>query len=926
MNALGNTAATAAAPLFALAVRHHRAGRIVEAMRAYGEVLAADPRHTGALSNLGVGLASLGRTDDAVSCYEAVLAITPEDADVLTNLGNLYQSSGNAARAEQCYRRALDLAPAAATRLNYVELLAAQDRLEDACEQARIAIAAAPELTAAQARLGTLLLARGLFPEASDVLQAAVARAPHDMVALLALGDVRRAVGDLNGAELWYRAASDLAEAGARPWMRLGALYQAAGRIDDAVAAYQAAAGTDPGPEAAMALGAVLHAAARHAEAATVFAAAADRHPGIGEPLANFGLTLLAQGEFQRAHTVLNDAATRFPHLVAVHDGLATVLLRQGRYDEAVASARRSLALVPDSADALSRLALALLVQPKSPAGEALVLADRALTIAPRFLLARWARSQALAQLGRTEEGLAAAQEVLASAEANDIATLLAVAGVFEACGRRDEALKVYESILRLDGKNDFARAKVLEIKLVLCDWRDYGALVAETLDSVRAAVEVGGPLPIVLQDLHNLPTPPALLAAAARRRAQLIEAEVSDARTRVQFDFGDRLARWRNGERRKLRVGYAVPFTHFSSFPKLHQAVVARHDRGRYELFGYSVRPSNGTEFDRAYRASFDVFRDIPGGAHDVAAQQIFDDQVDVLIDVTGHTAIHCQHVMAMRPAPVQAETFASSFTTGAAYINFLLSDRIFLRPQFAQYCTERLVFLPDSMMLGVAAGGSERVFTRAELGLPDDAFVLCNFNQPFKFDPSVFAAWMRILSRLPHAVLWLGAWDPITRRNLHAEAERQGVGPSRVVFSEIALQGDHLARLGHADLMVDNRFHGGGVTTTDGLSAGVPLLTCPGEVPAASTGASLAHAFGMPEFIVADMQAYEERAVALGSDPVAYGALRARTAEKFKTAPLFDVARYTAHLERAIDLMWESTVTGTTGPIDVPALQKGQ
>ncbi len=931
-----------ATALFASAVRLHRAGKVAEALEAYRGVLEIVPRHTGALSNMGVALAALGRAEDAAHCYHLVLEVTPGDADVLCNLGNLMGAKGDLKRAEGYYRRALEAKPGLlAAAANLGEILAGQGIYPEAIRHYTTVVAAVPQHIDARVRLATLQHANNELVAAATTLATALAMSPQHEGALLAFGDVCKEQGDVVAAERSYRAATSVAPDSARGWQRLGGLL-AAMRPADAIDAYAKAYVLDPrdaeslraygqrkhaqgdaaeaeralkeslaiepAPESAMALGVIYHDAGRFLEAFTVFEKCARRNPDLGPPLVNAGLSLLQVGEVDRARSLLAEAVRKFPNLKEAHDGLGSAYLRQGRLAEALREHRESLALNPASPEAMARLALTILVQPQHDDSEALALAEAALAMAPNLVTAHWARTQALIYSGRVEDGLVAVEKTLALSSPKDIGTLVAMAGAFESANRRDDAARLYRAILSIDPQHDFARAKVVETKLTTCDWTDYDAFVADQIATVERAVADSGPINVTIQDLHNLPVPPAQ-----------VEHEAMPARRRLNFSFESRLARWRNGERWRLRVGYAVPFTHFASFPKLHQAILSHHDRDRFEVFGYAVQPSTGTEFDRTYRTTFEHFRDIPAAAPDVAGKLIHDDQIDVLIDVTGHTAINCQSVMAVRPAPVQVELFASSYTTGANYIDFLVTDAVWMRPEFAQHCTERLVYMPDSMMVAAPAQMAGYLPTRAELGLPQDGFVLCNFNQPFKFDPSIFALWMRILRRLPKSVLWLGAWDETTRRNLRAIAEQNGVAPDRIVFSAIVSQGEHLSRLRQADLMVDNRYHGGGVTSTDGLAVGVPLLTRPGDVPAASTGASLAMAMGVPEMAVTTLQEYEDRAVQLGTDRAAYAALRSKVAAA-RTSALFDLPRYTAHLETAIEMMWTSAVTGTTGNLTVP------
>jgi predicted O-linked N-acetylglucosamine transferase (SPINDLY family) len=267
----------------------------------------------------------------------------------------------------------------------------------------------------------------------------------------------------------------------------------------------------------------------------------------------------------------------------------------------------------------------------------------------------------------------------------------------------------------------------------------------------------------------------------------------------------------------------------------------------------------------------------------------------------------------------------FGFSFTCGGEYMDYLLTDHAWMPKRLANLCIEDLVYLPDSMMIGNRMPVSDQTFTRADMGLPDDGFVLCNFNQTFKIEPSIFSVWMNMLRRIPDSVLWLGGWDETAVQNLRREAEARGVAGQRLIFADVLSHPEHLSRLSLADLAVDNRYHGGGATSIDALWAGVPLLTCQGETPASGNGKSLALAIGVGEMVVDSMAEYEETGVALARDSQRYQALRRKVENNRHGSALFNPALYARHLEMAIELMWERTVAGMSGDIEVPRYAGG-
>jgi len=202
-----------------------------------------------------------------------------------------------------------------------------------------------------------------------------------------------------------------------------------------------------------------------------------------------------------------------------------------------------------------------------------------------------------------------------------------------------------------------------------------------------------------------------------------------------------------------------------------------------------------------------------------------------------------------------------------------------------------------------------------RAALGLPENDFVFCNFNQGYKITPDVFAAWMRILKAVDGSVLWLlklrNAGPPF-QTNLLRQAERHGVAPERLVFAPSLPLDQHLARLKQADLFLDSLPYNAHTTASDALWAGLPLLTLLGTSFPGRVAASLLHAVGMPEMIVHTMADYEATAIHLATDIEALNALRQKLAGNRLTTPLFDTDLFRKDLESAYLTMWRAWTNG--------------
>jgi predicted O-linked N-acetylglucosamine transferase (SPINDLY family) len=192
-----------------------------------------------------------------------------------------------------------------------------------------------------------------------------------------------------------------------------------------------------------------------------------------------------------------------------------------------------------------------------------------------------------------------------------------------------------------------------------------------------------------------------------------------------------------------------------------------------------------------------------------------------------------------------------------------------------------------------------------RRALGLPEEGFVYCCFNQTYKILPEVFAVWTRLLAGVPGSVLWLIEWNPWAVRNLRREAAARGVDPSRLIFAPSVPLTEHLGRLAAADLFLDTLPCNAHTSASDALWAGLPLLTCSGQTFASRVAGSLLGAVGLPELITHSMADYETLGLRLARVPGELAALRDRLSRNRKTAPLFDTPRYVRNLETAYEEM---------------------
>ncbi|MEQ1854481.1 MAG: acetylglucosamine transferase, partial [Chthoniobacteraceae bacterium] len=363
----------------------------------------------------------------------------------------------------------------------------------------------------------------------------------------------------------------------------------------------------------------------------------------------------------------------------------------------------------------------------------------------------------------------------------------------------------------------------------------------------------------------------------------------------------------------REIRLAYLSSDFREHAVGSAIAELIERHDKTKFHTIGISYRAAPESDLQARLRRNFGTFIDVQGMSDFEVATLLREREVDVAVDLNGHTNGGRPGIFALRPAPVQVNYLGFSGTTGADYMDYVLADRIVIPEEHESYYSEKIVRLPDAYLpLDSTRTFAARAPTRAEMGLPEAGFVFCAFNTSFKISPDVFSIWMRLLGKVQGSVLWLNASNAPAPRNLRGEAKRRGIAPERLVFASKMRLDEHLARHQQADLFLDTLPYNAHTTASDALWAGLPVLTCMGSTFAGRVAASLLHTVGLPELVTHSPEEYEQRALELATMPTLLAGVRTKLARNRTSHALFDTDRFRRHVESAYVTMWEKQQRG--------------
>lgn len=677
------------------------------------------------------------------------------------------------------------------------------------------------------------------------------------------------------------RAAAALLEAhlglqytDARGWFLLAACRHELNDLDGAETAFVRSLALDPADdEAHLAYVSVLRAAGKARAALAAAQKAAMRFPGDARFQYATALSLEDLGESEQALAQYDSALAVDPELEDVLHNRGLLLARLGRMVEAEADHRRAIAAHPVSARAHSALADVLLAQDRY--SEAIESAQRAIEISPQAMHGALIAGLACAML----EQFAESEAWLQRARAMDSVRFDRLLAERLAGGNVERDLDP-RAIRLIRGFN----------RLESCDWRDYEHYVALFNKLIASGIRDGKPIaspPLVFRSLA-IPMLP-------EHRRQLADS--------VARHFVAAARPWRRSATHdgRIRLGYVSP--DFGTHPTgiLSAPLFSLHDRSRFDVHAFSLSPDDGSEWRRRVERDADCFHQMHGLPFLEVQRRVRDAGIDLLVDLAGHTTGALPELFGERAAPIQASYLGFPGTSGAGFVDYLICDTTCVPPDEESAYGESLVRLPDTFWIYELGAPPRTIPNRSNVALPDDAFVYYAHHPGQKITPGVFSIWMKILTAIPHGVLWLLDDHPDMTINLRREAKVRGVSPNRLVFAPRVSHAEYRARIALADLALDTPIYNGGATTLDALACGVPVLSCPGTGFAGRMAASALHAAGLGELIMADLESYTAKAISLAREMDGVASVRQRVQNARRDSKLFDVGGRVRQLEAA-------------------------
>jgi predicted O-linked N-acetylglucosamine transferase (SPINDLY family) len=360
------------------------------------------------------------------------------------------------------------------------------------------------------------------------------------------------------------------------------------------------------------------------------------------------------------------------------------------------------------------------------------------------------------------------------------------------------------------------------------------------------------------------------------------------------------------------LKIGYLSHCFTRHSVGWLARWIFQHHDRDRFQIYGYFINYRQGNEplqewyvnqVDQVYKGRTDGLE---------IAEKIYQDEIDILIDLDSITLDITCEIMALKPAPIQV-TWLGWDASGVPSIDYFIADPYVLPESAQEYYTEKIWRLPETY---IAVDGFEvgvPTLRRDQLGISSDAVVYVSAQRGYKRHPNTARLQMQILKQVPNSYFLIkGLADQESIKSFFTQiAEEERVDCDRLRFlPDAPSEAVHRANLGIADVVLDTYPYNGATTTLETLWMGIPLVTRVGEQFAARNSYTMMINAGVTEGIAWTDEEYVEWGVRLGKDPALRQKIAWQLRQSRQTAPLWNAKQFTREMENAYEEMWQRYV----------------
>ena len=614
--------------------------------------------------------------------------------------------------------------------------------------------------------------------------------------------------------------------------------------------------------------------------------------PNEPEVLHLLGTVTRQLGKNEAAVEFIQKAVTIKPDFADAHFNLGNIFSDLGKFDKAIESYQNVIAATPKDAEAFYSLGNAQ--RDFGKLDRAVDSYQSAISINPQNAEVHYNLGNALVELGMLDEAVVSYQNAI-NRKPDFVTPYHNIGKTFQKMGRLDEAVASYRKAINRE-------PNYAEPHHDLGDVLKVQGHISEAISSYHSALAIKPNLTSAHSDLlltqnYN----PDFSASDKLEEARRYDAMLGSKMTAISGHPNVR------DPKRRLKIGFVSGDFRRHSVSHFLLNILPRINADDFELFAYYSHNIED-EITVQLRKSFSVWREVMGNSIDKVTKFIVEDEIDILIDLSGHSANTYLPLFSKKPAPVQVTWLGYSGTTGVGAIDYILCDRWVIPTDEEEFYTEEPWRLPDGYLC----------FSPPEIDIPVDApasennsyITFGSFNNLSKMSAPTVACWAELLHRVPESRLFLKTnqlEDETVKKNVWELFTEQGIEQERIILSgTVASSKDHLSLYNKIDIALDPFPYCGTTTTAEALCLGVPVVTMRGQGFVTRVGESILKNIGREEWIAENQTSYVETAMKLAATPEELSATRRKLREDILTSPLCDAPRFARNFENALRGMW--------------------
>ena len=613
--------------------------------------------------------------------------------------------------------------------------------------------------------------------------------------------------------------------------------------------------------------------------------------PNYLEAYFNLGNIFFDIEKFNEAIENYKKAIELKPDYLEAYNNLGNAQRRLGKFNEAIENYKKAIELKPDYLEAYNSLGNAQRTVGKYY--EAIESYNKAIELKPNSFEPHYNKGNALKDLRKFNEAIETYNEAL-KIKPNIANVYYSIGKTFIELNKLEDALNNYSKAYKIDPKQDFLLGQLFYLKNRLCDWSYFDENLEKTKNEIQKFENVI--MPFSSLSIYDAPSLQKIVAESYLK-SRYSKINMLKPITKRELN-------------KKIRIGYYSADFRNHAMAYILARLFELHSKSKFELIGFSLNPvdKSSDEMYKRISSAFNQFIDVSSKNDQEIAQISRDLKIDIAVDLMGYTTNNRFGAFILRCAPIQVNYLGYSGTSGSNCMDYIIADKTIIPEENQKFYSEKIAYMPYSYQANDSEKKiSKRIFTKKELGLPEDSFVFCCFNQSYKINPETFDLWIEILNDVNHSVLWLYETDPIASNNLKREIKLRGLDPNRIIFAKKMPLPDHLARHQLADLSIDSFPYTTGVTCSDALWTSLPVLTRIGNSFASRMAASLLTAIDLPEMIVKTKKEYRDLAIELATNKEKLNQIKNKLIKNRLTSPLFDAELFKENIEELYLTMYQ-------------------